>query len=224
MKYIISYRPQLTCTGAYNERRWWQLQLTSTSSLVHLMSVMRGTEYSTAMRRVLYPCVTNVDAARVPALLAGRLMTRSNPFSERKSASIHCWIEPDLTSAGHQFNGSIYKHVITYTHTRLTALCPGLQGGPVLEGKTNLDFTEARDSEWQWHQLGHMQVCTSLQTDNHASTPPLSFLQAGCPSCHPTNSVRALKTQNVITAPSILETFQFASCMHSLQHRNRPTC
>jgi len=37
------------------------------------------------------------------------------------------------------------------------------------KGKTNLDFTEARDSEWQWHQLGHMQVYTSLQTDNHAS-------------------------------------------------------
>jgi len=28
------------------------------------------------------------------------------------------------------------------------------------KGKTNLDFTEARDSEWQWHQLGHMQACT----------------------------------------------------------------
>jgi len=41
--------------------------------------------------------------------------------------------------------------------------------------KTNLDFSEARDSQRQWHQLGHMQVCTSLQTDNHASTPPLSF-------------------------------------------------
>ena len=27
-----------------------------------------------------------------------------------------------------------------------------------------------------------MQVCTLHQTDNHASTPPLSFLQAGCPS------------------------------------------
>jgi len=61
------------------------------------------------------------------------------------------------------------------------------------KGKTNLHFTEARDSEWQWHQLGHMQVCTLLQTDNHASTPPLSFLQAGCPSCHSTNSVKALK-------------------------------
>ena len=41
------------------------------------------------------------------------------------------------------------------------------------KGKTNLVFTEARDSEWQRHQLGRMQVCTLLQTDNHASTPPL---------------------------------------------------
>jgi len=61
------------------------------------------------------------------------------------------------------------------------------------KGKTNLDFTGARDSELQWHQLDHMQVCTLLQTDNHASTPPLSFLQAGCLSCRPTNSVKALK-------------------------------
>ena len=61
------------------------------------------------------------------------------------------------------------------------------------KGKTNLDFTEARHSEWQWRQLGHMQFCTLLQTDNHDSTPPRSFLQAGCPSCHPTNSVKALK-------------------------------
>jgi len=34
------------------------------------------------------------------------------------------------------------------------------------KGKTNLDFTEARDGEWQWRQLGRMQVCTLLQTDN----------------------------------------------------------
>jgi len=63
------------------------------------------------------------------------------------------------------------------------------------KGKTNLDFTEARDSEQQWHQLGHMQVCTSLQTDNHAST---QFLQAGCPSCRPTNSVKAVKAHQLI--------------------------
>jgi len=64
------------------------------------------------------------------------------------------------------------------------------------KGKTNLDFTEARDSEWQWHQPGHMQVCTSFQTDYHANTPPLGFLQAGCPSCRPTNSVKALKAKS----------------------------
>ena len=53
------------------------------------------------------------------------------------------------------------------------------------KGKTNLDFTEARDSEWQWLQLGHMQVCPSLQTDNHTSTPPLSF---ALPAAQPTAS------------------------------------
>jgi len=35
-----------------------------------------------------------------------------------------------------------------------------------------------------------------LIPDNHANIPPLSFLQAGCPSCHPTNSVKALKAIN----------------------------
>jgi len=32
-----------------------------------------------------------------------------------------------------------------------------------------------------------------LIPDNHANIPPLSFLQAGCPSCCPTNSIKALK-------------------------------
>ena len=35
------------------------------------------------------------------------------------------------------------------------------------KGKTNIEFTKARDSEWKWHQLGNMQVRTSLQTDKH---------------------------------------------------------
>jgi len=57
------------------------------------------------------------------------------------------------------------------------------------KGKTNLDFTEATGSEWQQHQLGHTQVCTSLQTDNHASTPPLSFYRPDAfPVAQPTVS------------------------------------
>ena len=99
--------------------------------------------------------------------------------SSTASVTIDCWgpiyeISYDsLTITLHTFNGPFSGT------TRVSQY---------QKGKTNLDFTEARDGEWQWHK-----VCTSLQTDNHASTPPLKFLQAGCPSCHPTNSVKALK-------------------------------
>jgi len=55
--------------------------------------------------------------------------------------------------------------------------------------KTNLNFTEARDSKWQWHQLGHMQICTLPQTDNHANNPPLVFYRLDAlPAAQPTAS------------------------------------
>jgi len=37
------------------------------------------------------------------------------------------------------------------------------------KGKTSLDFTRARDSEWQWHHLGHMQV--SAPRSRQITTP-----------------------------------------------------
>ena len=103
-----------------------------------------------------------------------------------------------LEPTSENFVASGYTHIHTHTHVHpfngpfsLTTRVSWYQ-----KGKPSLDFTEARDSEWQWHRLGHMQVCTSLQTDNHASTPPLRFLQARCPSCRPsTNSVKALKAK-----------------------------
>ena len=42
------------------------------------------------------------------------------------------------------------------------------QVGRCEKDNNSVDFTAARDSEW--HQLDHMQMCTSLQTDNYAST------------------------------------------------------
>ena len=80
---------------------------------------------------------------------------------------------------------------ITHTHTHPFngPLSGTTQVSRYQKGKTNLDFTEERDSEWQWHQLGHMQVSTSLQTDNHASTPPLSFYRLDAlPATQPTVS------------------------------------
>ena len=107
-----------------------------------------------------------------------------------------CSFQPQI--AYFQSFGGIIINSHKHTHTRPFnhPLSRTTRVSRYQKGKTNLDVTEARDSEWQWHPLGHMQVCTSLQTDNHASTSPLSFLQAGCPSCRPTNSVKALKAIN----------------------------
>ena len=94
-----------------------------------------------------------------------------------------------------------YLHTHTHTHTPFNGPFSGTtRVSQYQKGNTNLDFCEARDSEWQWHPLGHIQVCTSLQTDNHASTTPLSFLQAGC---RPTNSVKALKEKFYKKVPRI---------------------
>jgi len=71
------------------------------------------------------------------------------------------------------------------------------------KGKTNLDFTAARDSGWQWHQLGRVQVCTSLQTDNHASTHQSVFYRPDAlPAAQPTAS-KALKANFLDMMPAV---------------------
>jgi len=85
-----------------------------------------------------------------------------------------------------------HTHTHTHTHTFNGPLSGTTQVSWYQKCKTNLDFTEARDSEWEWHQLGRMQICTSLQTNNHASTPPLSFFTGRMPFVSP-NRVKALK-------------------------------
>jgi len=58
--------------------------------------------------------------------------------------------------------GKYYKHLLialyAIIHTRPFngPLSGTTHVSHYQKGKTNLDFTEARDSEWQWHQLGHM--------------------------------------------------------------------
>ena len=74
---------------------------------------------------------------------------------------------------------------MTYTHPFCVPLSVTTWVSWYQKDKTNLDFTEARDSEWQWHQLGRMQVCSLLQTDNHACNPPLSFFTGWMPFLSP---------------------------------------
>jgi len=72
-----------------------------------------------------------------------------------------------------------WQKLATHIHTRTHAIVLQLfwilsgttwvsryQKGKNREGKTNLDLLE-QESEWQWHLLGHMQICT--QTDNHTN-------------------------------------------------------
>jgi len=81
------------------------------------------------------------------------------------------------------------RSINTHTHPFNSPLSGTTRVSQYQKGKTNLDFTEARDSELQWYQLGHMQVCISLQTDNHTSTPPLCFYGPDAlPATQPTAS------------------------------------
>ena len=58
--------------------------------------------------------------------------------------------------------GAIFWHLlqIAHTHPFNGPFSGTTRVSRYQKGKTNLDFIEARDSEWQWHQVGHMQVCT----------------------------------------------------------------
>jgi len=60
----------------------------------------------------------------------------------------------------------LYCVLVKDTHTFNGPFSGTTQVSRYQKAKTNLDFTAAKDSEWQWHQLGHMQVCTALQTEN----------------------------------------------------------
>ena len=64
-----------------------------------------------------------------------------------------------------------------YTHPFNGSLSRTTRVSWYQKGKTSLDFTNVRDNELHWHHVGHMQVCTSLQTDNHTNTPPLRIHQ-----------------------------------------------
>jgi len=90
-----------------------------------------------------------------------------------------------------------------------------------------MDFTEARDSEWQWHQLGCMQVCNSLQTDNHASNPSLHSVFTGRIPFLPPNQQRQ-STEGILTdsrriSQTIVKINGSQYCLPVMQMSNKDT-
>jgi len=103
----------------------------------------------------------------------------------------------------HTLSSAAKNHTTQHTHTFNSPFSGNTQVSWYQKGKNNLDFIEARDSEWQWHQLGHMQVCTSHQTDNHVSTPPLSFFTGRMPFLPPNQQHQSTEGKNATPNPTV---------------------
>jgi len=78
----------------------------------------------------------------------------------------------------------------THTHPFNGPLSGTTRVSQYQKGKTNLDFTEARDSEWQQHQLGH--ICKSAPHSRQITTPAphrsVFYRPGALPAAQPTAS------------------------------------
>ena len=135
----------------------------------------------------LAPGSVAADGAARPAIQHHARRLRACAVADRKQLGVAR--RPTRVLRLRRLQGSLHTHTHSHTHPFNGPLSGTTRVTRYQKGKTNLDFTEARDSEWQWHQLSHMQVCTSLQTDNHASTIPLCFYRPDAlPAAQPTAS------------------------------------
>jgi len=87
-----------------------------------------------------------------------------------------------------------HTHTHTHTHNCFTALFPGLPRW-VGARRELLDFMVQGEINRGRHTI-RLGATPSGLTSAHLHHPPY-FLRAGCPSCRPTNSVKALKSKLV---------------------------
>jgi len=109
---------------------------------------------------------------------------------------------PTVRTRQRHFQCTLRVYLLTYythAHPFNGPLSGTTQVSRYQKGKTNMDFTGARDSERQWHQLGHMQVCTSLQRDNHASTSLLKFFTGRMPFLPPNQQCQSTEGTYLLT-------------------------
>jgi len=95
------------------------------------------------------------------------------------------------TSAQRKLRGSqLCRTWNNYYYIRLMAFVQDNLGKTGPERFTFRILLEQEMMGWQSHQLDHMQIiCTSIQTDNHATTSPLSFDSLDAlPAAQPTAS------------------------------------
>jgi len=104
----------------------------------------------------------NVHAI-LPAVLLFLTVYSKHSFLSRhsiQSTNVCSALEALALAMMHYINLRLTLHD-THTHTHPF-------NGPL--SRTTLDFTEARDSEWQWHQLGR-SLCKSASRSRQIPTP-----------------------------------------------------
>jgi len=123
------------------------------------------------------------------------------PIATAKIFSTRANLKTDQLQALHSqtdilFNNKWLALHHTHTHTRLTTLCPSLPGWAdtrkVKPVWTLLEQETVSGTGISW------AICKSAPHSRQITMPAphyWSFLRAGCPSCRPTNSVKALKAQ-----------------------------
>jgi len=110
---------------------------------------------------------------------------------ERVSALWHCWLcdrkDTQPVSPKILFQNKTDRHPFKGPFSRTTWVSRHQKVKPISI------LMKQEITRLQWHQLDHMQIIfTSLQTNNHASTSSLKFLQAIFSSWCPANSFKAL--------------------------------
>ena len=113
------------------------------------------------------------------------------PFLQR-SQSWQTDTQTDHATVGQEATSYFFIY-LTHTHTRLTALCLGLPGWAGTRKVKPIWILLKQDtvsgSGIRW------AICMSAHCSRETTMPATncSVLQAGCPSCLPTNSIKALK-------------------------------
>ena len=110
--------------------------------------------------------------------------------------AIYSWVVKNNVGNLNECTKTGLMATITHTHTTVLLLCWNLSGttrvsryqkGKTRKVKTNLDLLE-QESEWQWHLLGYMQVCTSSQTTTPTSHHSVFYRPDALPAAQPTVS------------------------------------
>ena len=111
---------------------------------------------------------TSADNMALPAFGQRKQLLLSAGCAVQQSTDISCPPGPQQQTCSSQTRQTdarqlhtmqVVPMVIPHTHSFHGPFSGTTRVSQYQKGKANLDFAEARDSEWQWHQLGHMQVC-----------------------------------------------------------------